>query len=405
MKSEPGYVIQTEIPWENQQRAFHQSNTLVITARNQRLIITSNRQYSIFVQDKKMNGRETRLLSGEKTGFLSLKAVFLLSKRSGAKDKMTEQYLKTGKEILNPNWPEAKWNVSGLFIHDAVIQTLLSNAISQFGCRFVESVHGAPLVKWNSGRIQKTTLPPENLAKAFRQTLQEYEKMGVAVFYTFSNHIIDKEMLDDPSCNFMLAQLAEIHGEQGGIILSSELLSDYIRKKYPCLKQISSVVKVTMEEGKGKLAYYKQSEAKYDRVVVHPDDNFNMELLRELDPRKAEILVNEPCLINCQTRKQHYALYSEFSKSLEISPEELREFEDNVCKSVPFHKQIDHQGPKRRNCSLTVSELRNVYNMGFRHFKIQGRTDARTVFKYDLTRYAFEPDHIAPLMFKSDWPS
>ncbi len=315
-----------------------------------------------------------------------------------------EHHLKIGKAILNPNWPEAKWNVSGLFIHDELIQALLSNAISQFSCRFVESVHGSPLVKWNSGRIQQTTLNKENLASSFIQTLQAYKDLGVGICYTFSNTLIGKEALDDPSCNFMLDRLAEIHGESGGVILSSDILAEHIRNRYPQMKQISSIVKVTTEEGKGKPAYYKQLEGRYDKVVVHPDDNFNLELLRQLDPQKAEILVNESCLFNCPTRKQHYLLYSEFSKTLNPSHEKLRDFEENVCQSVPFYKQINCSEPRRRNCNLTVSELKQIYGMGFRNFKLQGRTDSRWILKYDLTRYALEPDHVGPLMFKSVWP-
>jgi hypothetical protein len=36
----------------------------------------------------------------------------------------------------------------------------------------------------------------------------------------------------------------------------------------------------------GKLDYYKQMEERFDLVVVHPDDNFNFELLDGLDRQK-----------------------------------------------------------------------------------------------------------------------
>lgn len=308
--------------------------------------------------------------------------------------------LKTGNDILNPNWPRARWNVSGLFIHDMMLQGILSLSISRFNCRFIESVHGSPPVRWNSGRIQNTTLDQKNLAASFINTLQTYKDLGVNVIFTFSNSLLEKEHLNDQTCNFMLQKLAEIHGENGGVILSSELLSRYIREKYPELKQIASVVKVTMEDGKGKSEYYKSIEERYDKFVVHPDDNFNPGLLSQLNPHKAELLVNEPCLLDCPTRKRHYILYSEASKYLKPSLEELREFEVNTCKSVPFYKQLFCPEPRMRNCNLTVSELKALYDMGFREFKLQGRTDSQAVFRYDLTRYIFEPEHIAPLMFK-----
>jgi len=313
--------------------------------------------------------------------------------------------LKTGKDILNPNWPDAKWNVSGLFTHDALIQLLASKSASHFDCQMIESVHGSLPVRWNSGRLQNTALNKEkDITTAFTNVLKHYQELGISVFYTFSNSLLEKKDIDDPTCNFMLDRLAEICGDKGGVILSSDLLAEHIRKNYPCLKQIASIVKVTMEDGKGQAAYYRRLEENYDKFVVHPDDNFNPELLRQINTRKAEIIVNETCLINCPTRKQHYLLYSEASKYLKSSLEELHEFENNVCKSVPYFKQVDHQKPWRRNCNLTLSELAAMYEMGFRYFKLQGRTDSRSVFKYDLTRYIFEPDHVGPLMFKSAWP-
>jgi hypothetical protein len=42
-----------------------------------------------------------------------------------------------------------------------------------------------------------------------------------------------------------------------------------------------------------------------------------------------------------------------------------------ACPANPLPRQI---GKRRRNCNLTRNELKSLYNMRFRHFKIQGRS-------------------------------
>ena len=54
----------------------------------------------------------------------------------------------------------------------------------------------------------------------------------------------------------------------------------------------------------------------------------------------------------------------------------------------------------KRTCNFTQDELEEVYKMGFRHFKLQGRDDRWEVMFYDFIRYAIEPDHIAPKWMK-----
>ena len=43
-----------------------------------------------------------------------------------------------------------------------------------------------------------------------------------------------------------------------------------------------------------------------DKLLIHLDDNLNLNLLSQLDPDKVEVLVNKPCIVNCPNRKNHY---------------------------------------------------------------------------------------------------
>jgi hypothetical protein len=56
-------------------------------------------------------------------------------------------------------------------------------------------------------------------------------------------------------------------------------------------------------------------------------------------------------------------------------------------------------GPHQRSCALSRSEMKAVYDMGFRHFKLQGRAARLAAFCYDLARYTLEPDFAQPFAY------
>jgi collagenase-like PrtC family protease len=260
----------------------------------------------------------------------------------------------------------------------------------------VLSVHGSPPVRWNSGRLSGSTFK----ARDIDEKIQPYRELGIGVFFTFSNHLLEKKDLDDVTGNYMLERLVSLEGENG-VIIASDLLSDYVRERFPDLRQVASVVKVTVEKGKGRPEYYAELAKRYDRFVVHPDDNFNPGLLSKLDPHKAEILVNEPCLVNCANRTTHYDLISKTGLDLQnvLNQQALDDFTCDACESIPFDRQLA-DGRLRRNLNMSFAEIKAVYDLGVRNFKLQGRNYGHALFLYDLTRYLLEPDYVAPLMFK-----
>lgn len=166
---------------------------------------------------------------------------------------------------------------------------------------------------------------------------------------------------------------------QNGVIVSSDLLSNYIRKKYPKLNQISSVIKVIQENGRGNLNFYKNLEKRFDRVVIHVGDNENFELLDNLDRSKIEILVNEPCRRNCAYKKKHFAIYASIQKEKNII-QVMNEL-DNMTDHCKVANAV-------RDHSFVVQEnLNRLYNMGFRHFKLQGRAEYKEYLMFDLVNY------------------
>ena len=326
----------------------------------------------------------------------------------------TDDGFPLGIAALHPDWPEGLFNVSGMFCFDAAILFFLKVVKLGFGCRVgIESVHGAPTVLWNGGRFTGQKL---DLAD-FSERLESLHCWGIGCFLTFTNQLLEAGDLGDANCNFLLDSIAR-RPDLNGVIVNSELLSKYIAARYPALRQVASVTKVTLEGGRGNAAYYNELGRRFYRYVVHLDDYHDRRLLDQLDRTKAEIIVNEGCLQNCSLRVRHNELVARLNKGLadrqsaaalapgdallmrQRADEQLREF----LTACPV-QLMEHQAlPRQRNCNLTPGELKSLYDMGFRHFKIQGRSDNTFAFMYDLVRYTLEPDYAGPLVYKAICP-
>ncbi len=339
-----------------------------------------------------------------------------------------------GREILNPNCPEARWDVSGLFEHDMKFFQLVEASKRLFGCDLpIESVHGCHCIMWNSGRVYPYQMRYRSMGDeeldGFPGLLKKYNDAGISVYYTFSNPLIQEEHLDDPSGNYLLEVLAKQNVAEGpcskanGVIVSSDALSSYIRNRFPQLKQKASIIKADCEmpnkKGGRSPEYYEELAERFDRVMIAPDDNFDECMLERLSRNadKYEVLVNETCTRGCVTRDSHYKDGAEFSLSnwngifhfgdYRRQLHAKYDHRDGICPE----KKYGHPDPSKRtttrSCALGQSELKAIYDMGFRHFKIQARGGTPSTrgaaegsgWKYsgfETMRYMLEPDQIFP---------
>ena len=296
--------------------------------------------------------------------------------------------------MFNPNYPEADWDVSGIFVYDKMLWRLFDAIKELTGRSLFSTVHGCPLSLWNGGR--STHWDRKSMAE-YEKIIYEYVKRKVAVELTFTNYNIDAKVLQDVMCNEMLDLVAHHnYNNSNGIIVSEELLADYAKDKYPGLKLVASVVKVTKENGRGNLDYYLNLEKKYDKIMLHPDDNLNPELLQKIENKdKYTLLVNEPCIRNCQIRKQHYQLVSDGTFNILDSSFAKREevlMKGNRCQNLD---NLLFSGDKR-TLTLSALEIKNLYDLGFRHFKIQGRgmvNDAAMLMELHRIIFNHDPEY------------
>lgn len=287
-------------------------------------------------------------------------------------------------------FPDAFYNVPGLFQFAKLVYLYLDYAKSKFGIHIpIKYLYGAPSVKWNSGRLvlnQSAT----SLGK-IEEEICEATSKGIIPLVTFSNPLLSETDLEDPLCNDILELLDREHG---GVIISSKTLFDHVHKHYPKLRIHASVIMCAFERNRD-AAYYQNLASQCEHYVVHPDDLFNIELLKNIPKENGELLANERCFRNCPIRTGHYKSISreQLSRSQGIILDER--FLDH-CKAIPEHKQLNSNC---RNLSFSISEIRQLLDLGFKNIKIQGRTDSLFVVFFELMRYTLESEIAFPSMF------
>lgn len=287
-------------------------------------------------------------------------------------------------------WPNAVWDVSGAFVNDRELVAFHDFCTLLLGFAPFNIVHGAPLCIWNSGRVLRQLMCD---AEEMRAAGIAYEQRNIALYLTFTNLILQEQHLKDALGNALLI-FARNHNptKRNAAIVASDALRAHIRKEYPELRLVSSILKITNGGGKGKLDVYKRLADEYDEVMVHPDDVLNYDLLEKLEDKDRHILlVNEYCIRQCPLRPLHYKTLSE--SALDFLGYDGSDFDKkqntNGCRDL--NTLLTH--PKHSVLALNTPEIQKLYDMGFRHFKMQGRGHANaSAILFDLLRLVLRND-------------
>lgn len=292
--------------------------------------------------------------------------------------------------VLNPLWPNAEWDVSGAFANDRELLLFHDFFFKIFGLKLIRLVHGAPLCLWNSGRVLPRLLCS---AEQIRDAGKAYAQRGIAIDLTFSNHLLTEEHVKDETGNAILTFFARNNPSGGNsVIMASEALYAHVKKNYPTLRTVSSIIKVAVEHGRGKADYYRRLAERFDKVMIHPDDAWNFPMLEQLeDKERYEILVNEYCVRGCKIRHLHYRSLSQSAINYFGAKDEEFEklFPKNGCSDIRQLLSDREHG----TTALATDEIRRLYDMGFRKFKVQGRGMANVGGPlFDLLRLCLRED-------------
>ena len=241
----------------------------------------------------------------------------------------------------------------------------------------IGSIYGAPAdCLWGGGRVG---FGGDN-AEGVLELLAEY---GISGRLTFSNLLLRSEHLSDRKCNNLCRMFEK--RENNGVIVSSDILADYLKKNYPGLYLVSSTTKVItfFDEFLNEL---RRDEFRY--VVPDFRLNKNLErlcLLSDYDKSKVEFLCNECCFIGCNERKACYENVSR--KSLG------EECEDHICHAPFAGEGYSFSRAMENPTFIGINDIKNVYlPAGFSNFKIEGRSLGSAILLEFLLYYLVKPE-------------
>ena len=284
----------------------------------------------------------------------------------------------------------------------------------------IGSIYGAPRdAIWSGGRISDGTAAPEEVLTLMR----EY---GISARLTFSNSMLQPEHLHDPACNALCRLFSEgaapaqrscdasdpvqrtnpgatseagspalaaadcpagaAPAPENGVIVSSDLLVDYLRAHYPKLYLVSSTTKVLTD-----FTDLRHELARPEFRFVVPDFRLNkaLQLLAELPQEakdKVEFLCNECCWFGCRDRKACYEAVSRIA--LGIPGPEHHCAAPHAAEGYRFSKAMENPG------FISIDDIRNSYlPMGFSQFKIEGRGLGSALILEFLLYYLTRPEY------------
>ena len=244
----------------------------------------------------------------------------------------------------------------------------------------IGSIYGAPAdCLWGGGRVGFGEDRPETVLAL----MGEY---GISARLTFSNSLLREEHLTDPGCNKLCCLFERSGAVQNGVILSSDLLLDYLQKHFPGFYFVSSTTKVLRE--------FWQLEEELEREAfrfVVPDFRLNkafdrLDALPEDKKRKLEFLCNECCWFACPDRKRCYEnvsrknLGEDCAEHICVSP--------NAARGYRFSDAMQNPG------FIGIGDIQNTYlPKGFSQFKIEGRSLGSAMILEFLLYYMTKPEH------------
>ncbi len=300
------------------------------------------------------------------------------------KDSLTWGSKTSNVVVMEKNINKAYFHLPGLFefydLYKAFIPLFREHREYFYEWCEIGSIYGAPAdCIWGGGRVGFGEEDPNDVASL----LKEY---GISARLTFSNSLIRKEHLQDKKCNKLCKIFSSNSSVLNGVILTSDLLLNYIKEKYKDFYFVSSTTKVLRE--------FSEFENELNRAEVNyvvPDFRLNkdfekLKLLTNEQKNKVEFLCNECCSFGCMDRKKCYENVSR--KSLG------EDMEDHICQSPNAQNGYRFSDAMKNPGFIGVEDIKEVYlPNGFSNYKIEGRSLGSAIVLEFLLYYMTKPEY------------
>lgn len=282
---------------------------------------------------------------------------------------MSDQAEKTTKEKIHFYVPD--------FYNNAPLYVLLADCMESIPQWFyddfkISAAYGSfPSCIWNGGRVYIDGIRRSTMDRV----IQELNKRGIAVRYTFTNPLLEEKHMSDTFGNICLEAADNGMNE---VLVNTQVLEDYVRANYPSYKLISSTTKCikTIEEVEAELA------KDYYLVVLDSSLNKDERIFDLKEKGRLELLVNHACRMNCPNRERHYLevgkaqlTYGDFAFNC---PFAARTFEDSMAKEHSISRELMNE--------------RYIPN-GIKHFKLDGRSFQPGTLVDSVLYYMVKPEY------------
>ncbi|MBQ1984128.1 MAG: hypothetical protein II232_05820 [Spirochaetaceae bacterium] len=242
----------------------------------------------------------------------------------------------------------------------------------------IASIYGSPEdCLWGGGRTGSGNADAEDVLAL----MNEYK---ISPRLTFSNSLLTENHLAEKKCN-LLCKLFEKSDAETGIIIHSDLLLDYLQKKYPAFYFVSSTTKVLTD-----FAHFQNELNRDEFSFVVPDFRLNksfekLNALSQTQKEKTEFLCNECCNFSCTERKVCYENVSRKNLGLDVV--------SHKCTAPDSEKGYRFSSAMKNPGFIGLDEIQNVYlSHGFSNFKIEGRGLGSAMLLEFLLYYMVKPE-------------
>ena len=289
-------------------------------------------------------------------------------------------------DIYVRNTENLNWNVGGFMSHDRYLIDLLDKCKEMQISLPFKYVFGSIPCKWQGGRIA----PRDATLGVVARLIHEYNSRGVGVRFTFSSYLINEADLSDEVCNAIMQLLS--NDPRNGVIISSDILYDYIKQKYPQVQMIASIVKSAHECPTADAAYYNRLINKYDLVVIDSSFIDEPKFLSKLsDCSKIEFLANHRCMKNCPMAAKHYDTQTKLEQAvLADNKADIEKYSEQLKKINEYCIHAKTEDPTNIS-TLSQSDIYYLIGLGCTNFKLEGRDYDGLTFVRDLGTWIFDP--------------
>lgn len=232
---------------------------------------------------------------------------------------------------------------------------------------------------WNGGG---TNQGPTQSLEQIKNLFDFYQDLKIPMKLTLTNPTLDFYDIQDKYCNSIL-EIANIYHNNVEILISSEILEQYIREYYPDLVLNHSII--ATEKDKTINEYIQECE-KYHHIVLPRRLGKNLDFLNSIPMEfrnRFEILCTDPCPINCPNIYTHYKAAGNYQRGADLDKSKI------YCSHnfpSPF-RYADYAKDQ-----ISPIEIANIYEpMGFSEFKLSGRSNITGPIA--MVSYFFKPEY------------